>query len=292
VISARDFCRERGFPHALFLTYSFDPLFFERVPLRDLERGGSRNIVIAADAGQLREAMAQSLEQLVHLGRSYVLAETVTANTFHPKLIARLSPTEGRIWIGTGNLTYTGWGGNQELATAWSVGPQHEDRGGWLSVLLDAVASVVPSSTFATQIDAVRGSVPWLSASSEESGPAPVLFSTPTRPLAPQLAARWNGRKFEELRLCTGSTVRRQARHDLPQPAIRGVRSTQAGETSARDPSGQGEARAAYACQVLLVFRIGRHCRGCRLRQLLRRGLAGRKRSWERRTCCSLRRAA
>lgn len=129
MISAREFCREPGLPHALFLTYAFDPLFFERVPLRDLKRGGSRNIVIAADAGQLREAMAQSLEQLVHLGRSYVLAETVTANIFHPKLIARLSPTGGRVCIGSGNLTYTGWGGNQELATVWSVGPQHEDRG-------------------------------------------------------------------------------------------------------------------------------------------------------------------
>jgi hypothetical protein len=206
VISAREFCRERGFPHAFFLTYAFDPLFFERVPLRDLERGGSRNIVIAADIGQLREAMRQSLEQLVHLGRSYVLAETVTANIFHPKLIVRLSPSGGRVWIGSGNLTYTGWGGNQELATAWSVGPQHEDRGGWLSALLDAVAGVVRSATYATQIEAIRASVPWLSAEAETPSPAPVLFSTPTRPLAPQLAARWNGRKFEELKLCTGST--------------------------------------------------------------------------------------
>jgi hypothetical protein len=71
VISAREFCRERGFPHALFLTYAFDPLFFERVPLRDLERGGSRNIVIAADAGQVRHAMRQSLEQLVPRHRGF-----------------------------------------------------------------------------------------------------------------------------------------------------------------------------------------------------------------------------
>jgi hypothetical protein len=32
-----------------------------------------------------------------------VLAETVTANIFHPKLIVQLSPTSGRVWIG--NLT-------------------------------------------------------------------------------------------------------------------------------------------------------------------------------------------
>jgi hypothetical protein len=206
MISAREFCRERGFPHAVFLTYAFDPLFFERVPLRDLERGGSRNIVIAADAGQLREAMRQSLEQLVHLGRSYVLAETVTANIFHPKLIARLSSTGGRVWIGSGNLTYTGWGGNQELATAWSIGPDHEDRGAWLWALLDGVTAVIRSATFAAQIEALRASVPWLSAAADTTHPAPVLFSTPARPLAPQLAARWQGRRFEELELCTGST--------------------------------------------------------------------------------------
>src|SRR6202011_2242065 len=121
-------------------------------------------------------------------------------NIFHPKLIARLSPTGGRVWIGSGNLTYTGWGGNQELATAWSVGPQHEDRGGWLSALLDAVAGVVRSASFATQIEAIRASVPWLSAVAETPNPAPVLFSTSTRPLGLQLATRWNGRKFEELK--------------------------------------------------------------------------------------------
>lgn len=206
MISAREFCRERGFPHALFLTYAFDPLFFERVPLRDLERGGSRDIVIAADAGQLRGAMQQSLEQLVHLGRSYVLAEAATAKTFHPKLIVRLSPIGGRVWVGSGNLTYTGWGGNQEMATAWSVGPQHEDRGGWLSALLDAVADVVRSATFAAQIETIRASVPWLSAEAATPSLPSVLFSTPTRPLGPQLAARWSGRKFGELKLCTGST--------------------------------------------------------------------------------------
>ena len=148
--------------------------------------------------------MRQSIEQLVHLGRSYVLAETVKANLFHPKLISRLSPTGGRVWIGSSNLTYTGWGGNEELATAWSVGPQEEDRGTWLSGLFDAV--VVRSTTFTAQIDALRASVPWLSAAAETPSPAPVLFSTPTRPLGPQVAARWSGRKFEDLKLCTGST--------------------------------------------------------------------------------------
>jgi hypothetical protein len=82
---------------------------------------------VVADARQVQEAMRQSLTQLAYLGRRYVLAETVSANTFHPKLIARLSSAGGRIWVGSGNLTYTGWGGNQEVATAWPIGPGAED---------------------------------------------------------------------------------------------------------------------------------------------------------------------
>jgi hypothetical protein len=90
-------------------------------------RSVSRRIIVVADARQVQEAMRQSLTQLAYLGRRYVLAETVSANTFHPKLIARLSSAGGRIWVGSGNLTYTGWGGNQEVATAWPIGPGAED---------------------------------------------------------------------------------------------------------------------------------------------------------------------
>jgi hypothetical protein len=46
MISARKFCQEPGYPVTIFLTYSFDPLFFERIPLDDLSMGGTRRILI------------------------------------------------------------------------------------------------------------------------------------------------------------------------------------------------------------------------------------------------------
>lgn len=207
MISAREFCREREFPVTIFLTYSFDPLFFERIPLSDLEKGGSHRTLIVADGGQVRNTMPQCLAQLAYLGRRYVLAETVSARTFHPKLIARLSPTAGRVWIGSGNLTYPGWGGHQELGATWAVGPQQQDKGLWLDPLLTEVAAAVGSSVFEDQLQSVRDLIRWLQ---RPATPAPesVLLGTPTRPLAPQLAERWQGRKFDELRLCTGSTDR------------------------------------------------------------------------------------
>lgn len=206
MISAREFCREPGYPVSIFLTYSFDPLFFERVPLDDLRVGGTRRILVVADAGEAAEAMKRCIGQIFYLGRKYVLAETRAANTFHPKMIVRLSPTGGRVWIGSGNLTFTGWGGNQEVATAWSLGPNTEDGGAWLNDVLAGVSSMTNSAAFLTQMDTVRSSIKWLETSSTALSAPPVLFGTPKDPLAPQLAERWTGRTFSDLQIFTGST--------------------------------------------------------------------------------------
>jgi hypothetical protein len=204
--SVRQFCRDSEYPIAVFLTYTFDPLFFERVPLADLAIGGSRRLIIAADAGQVAEAMRRCAGQLAHLGRRYVLAETTLTNTFHPKLIAKLSPAGGQVWIGSGNLTHPGWGGNRELATSWRIGPDEEDKGRWLNRLLEAVSTLTRSTTFADQLRSIRHEVLWLSAPSTSVQQSPVLVGMPNEPLAPQLADRWRGRRFDKLFLCTGST--------------------------------------------------------------------------------------
>lgn len=204
--SAREFCREVGYPVAIIFTYSFDPLFFERIPLADFSIGGSRRILIAADAIQASEAISNAIGQIAHLGRRYILAETAGANLFHPKLIARLSDTGGRVWLGSGNTTSGGWGGNQELATSWSIGPEQQDKGSWLDEILEAVSTLVRSSTFTDQLGEIRHVIPWLSARPPLIEPPPVLLGMPDKPLAPQLAARWLNRRFTELKICTGST--------------------------------------------------------------------------------------
>ncbi len=206
MISARDFCKEPGYPITIFLTYAFDPLFFERIPLEDLGVGGTRRILILGDAAEIGGAMERCAGQIFHLGRRYTLAEAKPSNLFHPKLIARLSPERGKVWIGSGNLTYTGWGGNHELAVSWPIGPGSDDNGAWLSDILRSVATVTGSESFHTQIEIIRAAVPWLSRTASASAQSPVLLGMPGRPLAPQLAQRWQGRRFKTLKVYTGST--------------------------------------------------------------------------------------
>ena len=53
----RDFCREPGYDTAILLTYTFDALFFERIVLPDLWVGGSTDVHVIADLGQINEAL-------------------------------------------------------------------------------------------------------------------------------------------------------------------------------------------------------------------------------------------
>lgn len=205
-MNPRLFCREQSYHKALLLTYSFDPIFFEQVVLPDLGAGRSSDILVLGDQAQIEASMQTAAGQLWHLGRHYLLAGANHPGAFHAKLFLRLGPKDGLVMLGSGNLTSSGWGGNQELGTAWMVGPDHADKGGWLHPFLDSVLSWCGSGL---EHDAVRRikDVPWLSLTSAvpATGSA-VLHSRLGFSLAPALAQRWAGRQFDEVKILTGST--------------------------------------------------------------------------------------
>jgi hypothetical protein len=205
-MNPRLFCRERAFHKALLLTYSFDPIFFEQVVLPDLWAGRSSDILVLGDKNQIDTSIQSAVGQLWHLGKHYLLAGAKVPGAFHPKVVLRLGPKDGVVMLGSGNVTSSGWGGNRELGTAWMVGPVHPDKGGWLHPFLDDVLTWCHGDL---ERDAVRRikDVPWLSltpvASLESS---PVLHSRHTNALASELARRWAGRRFDAVKILTGST--------------------------------------------------------------------------------------
>lgn len=205
-MNPRLFCRERSYHKALLLTYSFDPIFFEQVVLPDLWAGRSSDILVLGDENQIAASTQAASGQLWHLGKQYLLAGAKHAGAFHPKVMLRLGPNDGVIMLGSGNVTSSGWGGNQEVATAWMLGPDHADKGGWLHGFLDHVLSWCGGEI---EADAVRRmkDVPWLSLTPAALDDAlPILHSWESRALAPTLATRWAGRQFDELKILTGST--------------------------------------------------------------------------------------
>jgi hypothetical protein len=205
-MNPRLFCRERSYHKALVLTYSFDPIFFEQVVLPDLWAGRSSEVLVLGDQNQIAASTAATSGQLWHLGKQYLLAGAKHDGAFHPKVLLRLGPKDGVIMLGSGNVTSSGWGGNQELATAWRLGPDHADKGGWLHGFLDHVLSWCGGDL---EADAVRRmkDVPWLSLTNAATDEAPpILNSWDGQALAPMLASRWSGRRFDEVKILTGST--------------------------------------------------------------------------------------
>ncbi len=205
-MNPRLFCRERSYHKALLLTYSFDPIFFEQVVLPDLWAGRSSDILVLGDEDQIAASTQTVSGQLWHLGKQYLLAGAKHSGAFHPKVLLRLGPKDGVIMLGSGNVTSSGWGGNQEVATAWMLGQDHVDKGGWLHNFLDHVLSWCSGEI---EVDAVRRikEVPWLSLTpAAPDDEAPILHSWEGRALGPELAARWAGRQFDEVKILTGST--------------------------------------------------------------------------------------
>jgi len=205
-MNPRLFCRERAYHKALLLTYSFDPIFFEQVVLPDLWAGRSSDILVLGDTGEIDASFQSAVGQLWNLGKQYLLAGADVAGAFHPKVFVRLGPKDGIVMVGSGNVTSSGWGGNQELGAAWMVGPNHIDKGGWLHPFLDDVLTWCQGNL---ERDALRRikDVPWLSLTpADDSEASPILHSRGTRSLATELALRWSGRRFDEVKILTGST--------------------------------------------------------------------------------------
>jgi len=207
-MNPRIFSREYRYPRVLALTYSFDPLFFERIILRDLGYGGSIDIMIVGDRNELQDAVSRYAGQFNSLGKRYLLTPADTNGAFHPKLLLRMSNKGARLMFGSGNLTFGGWGGNHELACQLTLEANKSGSVAVVNHILDHVAPYLESDASKYSLARLRD-FSWL-AVADETKPN-ILITTPDEPLVDQLQRRWAGRRFDRMMVLTGSTDERGA---------------------------------------------------------------------------------
>ncbi len=96
-----------------FTSYGLSLSFFEAVILDAILRQGIGDATILADVAGVRGAMEEYGAR--GAGRTYEVQPVyVTNGCFHPKFLALTSDTEAHLVIGSGNLTFGGWGSNFE----------------------------------------------------------------------------------------------------------------------------------------------------------------------------------
>lgn len=113
-LSPLDLISARPWHRAVFTTYALSLSFFEAVLLDALVRGGGREALILADIEGVRAGLSEQGARRV--GRDYEVEPiSVTSGVFHPKLSALVADDECHLLVGSGNLTFNGWGGNLEV---------------------------------------------------------------------------------------------------------------------------------------------------------------------------------
>ena len=207
-----DFCRLTGYHSTIFLTFSFDALFFERIVLPSLRASGNGTVLVVTDSDVVSEVQAAWPGQLVQLGRRYQVFACDTSGTFHPKMIIRIGKNGGAVWIGSANLTFAGWSVNRELGSAWTFGAGRSDGGGWFLQLVSMLKQQGATESQLICLDRIAKEA-WVSDLDERAvqDGAALLTTFGGTPLATQLVERWRGRSFSSARVMTGSTDARGA---------------------------------------------------------------------------------
>lgn len=109
-------------------TYSFDFLYFEMKVMRALGGAGVQNVTVLVDGKYYGTLMEQPTLQEHAINNRYALYPIFSTGIFHPKIMMLFGKKEGLLIIGSGNLTSSGLGGNDEIWGAFhfsSVNPQH-----------------------------------------------------------------------------------------------------------------------------------------------------------------------
>lgn len=99
----------------VFTTYALSLSFFEAVILDALLRGRARGALILSDLEGVRAALSE--EGARRVGRDYEISPVVCnlPGVFHPKISVLSNDADTHVLVGSGNLTFSGWGGNLEV---------------------------------------------------------------------------------------------------------------------------------------------------------------------------------
>jgi hypothetical protein len=120
-----------GFHTAIYLTYGADLAFFEEAILHGLWQKDCRYHLIFMDAERYADTVGDLRDSAEWVGRRYIVVpvQLGSGRAFHPKVMLLLGPQQGRLLVGSGNLTFTGLGQNHELFTCLDWTPEQSE---WL----------------------------------------------------------------------------------------------------------------------------------------------------------------
>lgn len=126
--SLSDILSSGQYHSALISTYTIDPVFTKTILIPLLQSNRVRNTTILSDRKELRRALYGEEILSILQGSSFLLLPAKTRQLFHPKVMLFVGEKTGLCVIGSGNLTHSGMGGNNEVWGAYHFSPENQQN--------------------------------------------------------------------------------------------------------------------------------------------------------------------
>lgn len=200
----------------ILTTFSFDFYFFEFQVIKWLRSCNIRNVNVFLDGYYYAELMQQATGDEMKFATGYSLYPIFSKGLFHPKIWMLFGEEEGMLVVGSGNLTYSGNGGNDEIWGAFHFDGKRREHAGlfasawdYLSQISGTVRGIVADKT--TRWIAEHS--PWLSSLPKVSNgtfsglpngeQAAFLFNQPGNGILKQAIALLGNEKVTEVTIAS-----------------------------------------------------------------------------------------
>jgi hypothetical protein len=173
--------------------------FAEAQLFRQLSRSTVSRVVLA-DERQLAEFLAKE-PPLRRLNRAYIACPVTSPHAHHPKYLLLVGPDAGRLFVGSGNLSISGYAGPGECFTVHDWAKNHSEAD---ASAFGAVRELIEGTIAKSWLDQVTrerirdifSAAPWVPT---DGGPASPVVHNLHRPLLDQLIERVGGARVDEV---------------------------------------------------------------------------------------------
>ena len=128
-ISLHEVLKEGGFEASLITAFNAYLPFYEEIVLSRLRAAGCRHNIVLMDAAQCHAVYSHEETRPKYAGREYTLVPMRSRGAFHPKIFLLVGRRKAAIFVGSHNLTLSGFGYNRELTTRFEFKPATDDIG-------------------------------------------------------------------------------------------------------------------------------------------------------------------
>ena len=126
--------KSKKYDVALLTTFNLELSFFERSILNKLYDNDIRKISIFADSKEYKKALEEV--EFSYIGNRYMVTPIEMNSSFHPKVILLLGRNKARLFVGSCNLTTSGYYINNEISNMFDYDEEHPEN---LSLIQDAI---------------------------------------------------------------------------------------------------------------------------------------------------------